>query len=204
MKCHRPLAALAVGIALGALVLQPGIAGAAGPGLRLQADAADAGTWRLQATVTGADGTAQSQVAVTFMAATEFFGERWVPIGNALTDTSGTATVIYTPTWNGEQRLVARVSGVEGADESEPIVIQISGALPAIASEPQSLPIVRAWALPIGVAVVVLVWIVLAFLFLSAVIGIARRPRPLQRLQSPPAVDGVQRAQSIEDGGSST
>ena len=203
MTRHQSLAALAVGIAFGALVLQPGIAGAAGPGVRLQADAADGGTWRLQATVTGADGTAQSQVAVTFMAATDFFGERWVPIGNALTDTSGTATILYTPTWNGEQRLVARVSGVEGADESEPIVIQVSGALPAIASEPQDLPIVRAWAVPIGAAVVVLVWIVMAFIFLSAAIGIARRPRSVPRSRSPPG-DGMQTVESTADGGSST
>jgi hypothetical protein len=201
MNRHRHLIQLAIGFAF-ALALQPGPVAAAGPAVQVQADPGDAGTWQLQATVTGADGKAQSQAAVTFVAATDFFGERWVPIGSALTDTSGRATVVYTPTWNGEQRLVARVSGVEGARASEPIVIEVSGALPGIASEPQDLPIVRAWALPIGVAVVVLVWLVLAFIFLSAVIGIARRPTTPTTSQPARGETGMQPVDSTANGGS--
>lgn len=204
MSRHRCLVFLSAGLALAALWAQPGSTRGADPPVTIEAAALDDGTWRLTSSVTASDGRALSQTAVTFTAATEFFGERWVPIGTAVTDTSGTASLVYRPTWNGAQTLVARTSGTDGPQTSEPITIEVTGALPGIAQEREDLPIVRAWALPIGVGVVVAVWVVLAFLFLSAVIGIARRPKHAQAIQGPPGVDARHPVESTADGGSRT
>lgn len=189
MSRHRWLAVLSVGLALSALLAQPEGTRGAEPPVTLEATALDDGTWRLTSSVRASDGGALSQIAVTFAAATEFFGERWVPIGMAVTDTSGTASLVYSPTWNGSQVLVARTSGNGGVQVSKPVSIEVNGALPGIAREREDLPIVRAWALPVGVGVVVAVWAVLAFLFLSAVIGIARRPTNTEAIPGP-APDG--------------
>jgi hypothetical protein len=197
---------MTMALALAALSVQAGAARAADPQVTVEAAAADDETWRLSAKVTADDGAARSQVSVTFSVATEFFGERWVPVGTAVTDTSGTASLIYTPSWNGAQTLVARASAPDGVQLSEPMVIDVIGALPAIAPEPDDLPLVRAWALPIGVAVVVAVWVVLALLFLSAVIGIARRsgPEPAPAFPAPPEADVRQSVNTPVDGGSRT
>lgn len=157
----------------------------------LEATVQDDGTWRLDATVLQSDGRGQSQVPVTFMARVDFFGERWIPVGTAVSDTTGTASLLYLPTWNGDQILVARAGG-EAAMSSAPVVIRISGALPGVPSEPEDLPIVRAWAIPVGAAVIVTVWIILAFLFLSAVVGIRRAREASQVLDGPSQVDGRQ------------
>jgi hypothetical protein len=197
---------MAMALALAALSVQANAALAADPQVTIAAVDADDGTWRLSAKVTDGDGAAQSQISVTFTAATVFFGERWVPLGTAVTDTSGTASLIYTPSWNGAQTLVARAGTPGGVRLSEPMVIDVIGALPGIALEPDDLPLVRAWALPIGVAVVVAVWVVLAFLFFSAVIGIARRsgPEPALAFPAPPEADVMETVEPTVHGGSST
>lgn len=205
MRPSPRLGGAAVALALTALLLGTQVAEAAEPAIRAQAEAMDDGSFRLSATVTTAEGRAQSQAPVTFLAATEFFGSRWVPVGTAVTDTSGTATIVYTPTWNGDQRLIARAASPQGALESQPVNIEVSGALPGVTTEPPDLPIVRAWALPIGVVVVLLVWLILGFLFLSAVIGIAR-PGPLSRVRHERASvpHAIQTAESQIDGGSNS
>jgi hypothetical protein len=205
MRRSPRLGAAAAALALSLLFLGASVADAAEPAIRAQAEAMGDGSFRLTAKVTTAEGGAQSQTLVTFLAATEFLGSRWVPVGTAVSDTSGTATVLYNPTWNGEQRLIARAAGPQGALESEPISIEVSGALPGVNTEPPDLPIVRAWALPIGVLVVVVVWLVLAFIFLSAVVGIARR-RPLSSVSEARAslTGAIQTAESPIDGGSSS
>jgi len=130
------------------------------------------GGWMLRATLTQG-GAVQSQQTVEFLQAVDFFGPRWIPLGNATTDTSGVASRLYSPTSNGVQRLVARHAALQSA----PVEITVVGAVPAIPREPADLPIVRAWALPIGAAVLVGVWLMLAAILLSAVIGISRSAR---------------------------
>jgi hypothetical protein len=202
---HRGVIRVLVACAAAAfLTLRPGIAEAAEPNVAVTATPADNGTWLLAARVSTPDGDAASQVSVTFTAATEFFGERWVPVGTAVTDTSGTASLIYTPTWNGAQTLVAVAAGADGTVASQPIVIEVRGAIAAVPAEPPALPIVRSWALPIGAAVVIAVWIVLAFPFLKAVVGIARRPALSTAFRSHSDVDGMRTVESTVDGGSRT
>lgn len=193
----------ALALAAIALLARPELTAAAGPEVAFSAEAADDGTWRLEATVVGADGSRLSQVPVTFVAATDFFGDRWVPLGSSVTSTSGTATLIYVPTSNGDQQIVARAATSEGSLESQPLVVHIDDAVPAVPVEGPDLPIVRAWALPIGIAVVLLVWMLLGGIFLYAVLGVARQPEVVQAPQRvPPRVDGLERVESRIDGGS--
>jgi hypothetical protein len=150
-------------------------AAAADPPARLEAVAEqdDDGVWMLRATLTRA-GVVQSGRTVEFLQQVDFFGERWVPLGTAVTDAAGSASLPYSPTWNGVQHLVARYEADDGRYESLPVEITVSGAIPAIPEEAPVLPIMRVWAFPVATVVLILVWLALAGILLGAVVGIAR------------------------------
>lgn len=169
------LAVMLVSTVAVALIV-PARAGAADPVSQLQVRAEPReDAWMLVATVTRA-GAAQSQAVVEFYQRVDFFGERWVPLGSALTDAAGVASRLYSPTANGEQVFVARHRAEDGLVESEPITISVSSAVPFHPHEEPVLPIVRALAFPVGLLVLVLVWLALVGILLRAVIGIARQP----------------------------
>lgn len=168
----------------------PGQVAAADPPARLQLEAKqqDDGSWILRATVTRG-GAVQSQETVKFLQLVDFFGERWVPLGTAVTDAGGAASRLYSPTSNGVQHLVARFAAGDGTFDSGPVEITVSRAMPAIPEEEPILPVVRTWAFPVGAAILFLVWLVLAVIFLRAVIGIAR-PTPAQATSDFPPLEG--------------
>ena len=198
-----PLVILTLLLATAAQMARPDASLAAGPDVELTAEAAGDGGWTLQARVTGADGSALSQMDVTFVMATDFFGDRWIPLGTSVTSTSGAATFAYAPTSTGDQYIVARAATSEGSRDSRALVIHVDAAVPAVPAERAALPIVRAWALPIGIGVVVLVWIVLGAIFVSAVLGIARQPSGVDERR--PVISPTDRLETLEsraDGGS--
>jgi hypothetical protein len=175
----RPTTVMALALALAAILLvslaTPAAVAAADPPaqLRLEVQPGDDGSFTLRATLTRA-GAVQSQETIGFFQFVDFFGERWVPIGTAVTDAAGVASRPYSPTSNGNQELIARYADVDGTVASDPFEITVSGAVPAIPAEPPVLPVVRAWAFPVGAAVLFVVWLLLAVILLRAVIGIAR------------------------------
>jgi hypothetical protein len=150
-------------------------AAAADPPARLEvvAEQGDDGSWMLRAALTRG-GLVQSGQTVKFLQRVDFFGERWVPLGTAVTDAAGFASLLYSPTSNGVQRLLARYEAGDGRYESQLVEITVSGAIPAIPEEAPALPIMRVWAFPVATAVLLLVWLALAGILLGAVIGIAR------------------------------
>jgi len=168
--CVLSISALAL-----ASLATPGPVAAVDPPPRLQFETEhrDDGTWMLRATLTRG-GAVQSQETIEFLQRVDFFGERWVPVGTAVTDAAGIASRLYSPTSNGVQQLIARFAASDGTFDSDPFEITVSRAVPAIPQEPQVLPVVRAWAFPVGAAILVLVWLALAVIFLRAVIGVAR------------------------------
>jgi hypothetical protein len=159
--------------------------------LEIEAEPREEGAWMLRATLTRA-GAVQSQASVGFFQQVEFFGDRWVPLGTAVTDAAGVASRLYSPTSNGDQLLVARFQADDGVVESERVGITVSGAVPFHPPEEPILPIVRAWAFPVGFVILVLVWLALAGILLRAVIGIART-QPVETRQpdrqSPPSME---------------
>jgi sugar lactone lactonase YvrE len=50
-------------------------------------------------------------VPVTFYVVTDVFGERLMKVGDALSDATGAASVLYRPTWDGDHTVVARFAG---------------------------------------------------------------------------------------------
>lgn len=133
------------------------------------------------------DGSAVAGVPVTFYVVTYVFGERLMKVGEALSDATGTASVLFQPTWEGDITAVARFAG--NADHP---AVQTSFEFEAKEAvslwEPAEfgLDSVRRW-LPVGVGIVILaVWGVLGYALATAVIGIpaaageAPAPQPLQ------------------------
>ena len=192
---------VACALAAGALVmasfatLTPVAAGEPPPRLEVAAEQEDDGSWMLRATLTRG-GLVQSGQTVEFLQQVDFFGERWVPLGTAVTDAAGFASLPYSPTSNGVQRLVARYEAGDGRYESPAVEITVSGAIPAIPEEAPALPIMRVWAFPVATVVLLLVWLALAGILLGAVIGIARS-RPGLATHGAPAGRGANRGDSI-------
>lgn len=157
---------------------------AADPPARLQtgAEQRDDGSWMLRATLTRG-GAVQSQQAVEFLQQVDFFGDRWISLGSAVTDSAGVAARLYSPTANGLQHLIARLAADDGTFDSEVFDITVSGAVPVLPKEEAILPIVKRWAFPVGAAVLFLVWVALAVIFFRAVIRIAR-PTSAQAMSS--------------------
>jgi hypothetical protein len=190
----RPTTIVAVAVMLAGIVLaslaNPRPVAAIDPPaqLRLEVEPSDDGSFTLRATLTRAGGVL-SQETVEFLELVDFFGERWVPIGSGVTDAAGVASRRYSPTSNGHQELIARYAGADGTVDSDRFEITVSGADPAIPAEPPVLPVVRAWAFPVGAAVLFLVWLLLAVILLRAVVGIARPPE-MQAIGSPPPPSG--------------
>lgn len=168
------LAAIVGSAALAGLAFPARVDAADPPGqLQMAAEPREDGTWMLAAGLTS-DGAPQSQVEVQFFEQVNFFGDRWVPLGTAVTDAAGVASWLYSPTSDGDQVLVARSMAEGGRVESDPVTITVSGAVPFHPPEEPLLPVVRALAFPVGLVILVLVWLTLAGIFLRAVIGIAR------------------------------
>jgi len=154
----------------------PTPAAAADPPAQLQVEVQEQGDgyWTLRATLTRG-GALQTGQSVDFYQIVDFFGERRVPLGTAVTDAAGVASRIYSPTSNGAQHILARYSAADGTFESDPFEITVSGAVPVIPEEGPVLPIVQGLAFPVGAAVLALVWLALAFILLRAVVGVSRR-----------------------------
>jgi len=170
---------------------------AADPPARLEvvAEQEDDGSWMLRAMLTRG-GLVQSGQPVEFRQQVDFFGERWVYLGTAVTDAAGFASLRYSPTSNGVQRLVARYEAGDVRYESPAVEITVSGAIPAIPEEAQALPIMRVWAFPVATVVLLLVWLALAGILLGAVIGIAQS-RPGRETHGAPAGRGASRGDSM-------
>lgn len=154
----------------------PARVAAADPPARLQVDVQDRGDgyWTLSATLTRG-GAIQTGQTVEFYQVLDFFGERRVPLGSAVTDAAGVASRTYSPTSNGAQQILARYSADDGTVESDLFEINVSGAEPVIPEEGPILPIIQTWAFPVGAAVLVLVWLALAVIFFRAVLRIRRQ-----------------------------
>jgi hypothetical protein len=143
------------------------------------------GTWLVQARCAGIAGEAVSGHAVKFTTTVEFLGTRRVVIGTAISDASGLAELVYRPTWNGRQLIVATTAGASGTEiVSSAIAIDVTGATSPLPAEETQLPLLRAWSLPVGALIVGGVWATLLGLFAAVLIGIRRAGR------RPDAVDG--------------
>lgn len=144
-------------------------------GVFLEARPLEDGAWQLQARVVDASGQPIGGQDVLFTVAVDFLGSRNIVLGSAQTDVAGKATLRYRPTWNGLHALAAQAVDADGTvSVTGQSSIQVDGVDPPVARDPQSLPTMRAWAVPVAALVVAAVWLLLGFLFVAAVIGVRR------------------------------
>jgi hypothetical protein len=129
---------------------------------------------------------------VTFYVVTDVFGERLIKVGDALSNATGAASVLYRPTWDGDQTVVARFAGSGNCPATQTsFSFGAQGTVSPWQPAQFGLEPVRQW-LPMAVGVAVLTLLAtLCFCFVMAttVIGIpaaaARTPA-----REPLSIDG--------------
>ncbi|HET9476022.1 MAG TPA: hypothetical protein VFP63_00895 [Dehalococcoidia bacterium] len=119
------------------------------------------------------EGSAVAGVPVTFYVVTDVFGERLMQVGDALSDATGTASILFEPTWEGEVTAVARFAGnADHAAAQTSFEFESEEAVSLWEPAEFGLDPVRRW-LPVGVAIVIFaVWGVLGYALATAVLGI--------------------------------
>ena len=115
---------------------------------------------------------------VNFYIVTTVFGERLMKVGEALSDASGTVSVVYRPTWTGDHTVVAHFNGASGYAEAETSFhFDATVAEPAYERPEFGLAPIRR-ALPFAVGIVVLVvWGSLGFALVNTVMGVRSSAR---------------------------
>jgi sugar lactone lactonase YvrE len=119
------------------------------------------------------DGAPVAGVPVTFYVVTNVFGERLMKVGDALSNATGAASVLYRPTWDGDQTVVARFAG-SGAYSATQTSFSFSAQGTVSPWQPAQFGLepVRQW-LPLAVGVAVLALLAtLGFVLATTVIGI--------------------------------
>lgn len=112
---------------------------------------------------------------VEFEMAADFFGTRQVSLGTVNTDATGTATIVYQPTWDGTYDFTANFNG----DGNHPAVqitktITYSGPVPQYSPAPVAFKPVRVWITPMIYAGVGLFWLFVIFVGIRTLRGIYR------------------------------
>lgn len=127
---------------------------------------ADAGgPVRLTATLTGADGRPLGKEEIRFRQASDVFGAKapYVPIGTAVTDGKGVASITYKSTVAGQQRFAAAYAGdARAGAATAATVVTVRTAYPAYAAAPpKGLEHVGSVTVDVLLAVVAAVWLTL-------------------------------------------
>lgn len=185
---------LSVLMALGAaLITGGGVALASGPQQGMEptlvaasATAEEGGLVAVSVQFADADGQAYSGQEVSFFLQTDFLGQDQVLLAKGATDETGTARHSYAPTWDGTQRVVARLAETGGNQAMETTVIfDVSGLGNPYVPEPPALGRLRSWTPVIVGATVVMVWAVLAVVSIRTVRGIRAGARTPEAVRGP-------------------
>lgn len=110
---------------------------------------------------------------VTFYILTDVFGERLMKVGEATSDMSGTAAILYQPTWDGDHTVVVRFAGTDdyGPTQTSYHFQAVDSISPYEPAE-FGLESVRRW-LPVAVGLAVLaVWGSLGYALATTALGI--------------------------------
>jgi hypothetical protein len=128
--------------------------------------------------VQGGSGNGAESVAF-FVVTTQFGQDQNVPIGSAKIEADGTASIIYTPTWSGEQQFVARLTGSPAANAPTAtahyrVTADALGPLYAAANPPRPFAFLGHLFIGALLTIVVLVWLTLIVTLLVVVRGLPR------------------------------
>lgn len=129
----------------------------------------------IPARLTDAEGNPLGNAPVDFSVSTDFFGERPAELGTVVTDATGTATLVYEPTWEGTHEITASYGGDATHAASETTsTVDVSGPFPRYAPESMRLEALQRWAPAGAILLATTVWALLAFVAVRTMSGIAR------------------------------
>ena len=133
----------------------------------------------LRAELKTTDGKPVTNQSVSFSQAVDLFGPREAALGEAKTDSTGLAALLYQPAQSGKQTINVSFAGGEGyAPSKTSSAIEVASVVPIFESQEEPLPLaqIRPW-LPIGLGgVVAAAWIVLLGVLLSTIRQIRNAP----------------------------
>ena len=110
---------------------------------------------------------------VSFYVLTTVFGERLMKVGQVLTDATGVAAIAYTPSWEGDHTVVARLPGNGSGDPVQTsFQFDALGPVPLHENALFGLEPIRAWLPAVVGAAVLAVWAILGLVMLRAFVGI--------------------------------
>src|SRR3990172_3093313 len=126
---------------------------------------------------------------VTFYIVTTVFGERLMKVGEALSDASGTVSVVYRPTWTGDHTVVAHFDSASGYAAAETSFHFDATVAESAYERPEFglAPIRRGLPFAVGMAALI-VWGSLGFALVNPVMGVrpaARTAPALSPVQAP-------------------
>lgn len=134
----------------------------------------------LMATLTDADDKPVGDALLRFYVETDAFGPRLMKVGEAHTDTTGVASVPFSPTWVGENKVtVIYPGGTSYSTSRAEGLFQAVGPVKVHANAEFGIQTVRDWAPLVAFALVIAVWATL-ILVLFRTFRAMRRIRPAQ------------------------
>ncbi len=129
----------------------------------------------IPARLTDAEGNPLGNQPVDFFVSADFFGERPAKLGTVVTDATGTATLVYEPTWAGAHEITASFDGdATHAAAEATSTIDVSGPFPQYVPESMRLEALQRWAPAGAILLAVTVWALLAFVAIRTMSGITR------------------------------
>ncbi len=109
-----------------------------------------------------------------FFVTTDFFGNRPVNIGQAVTDATGTASVAYQPRWEGAHVITVRFQGnAKYASAETSLTTEVTGPVWTYTSEKAGLYSVGGWVLLTAGLLFLVVWGILLVIIIRLVRGIS-------------------------------
>ena len=144
------------------------------------------GQYLLTAILTTQDGKPVNNVTVSFYEQAQLLGTREALLGTVVTDSTGSATIVYQPAQTGSKTVIARFAGTDGlAPANITEKVDVSTAVPPFSSKPLPFSQISEY-LGVGIGLLVVVtWLILLRVLVGAILGVrgaaSRRP-PAGRL----------------------
>lgn len=145
------------------------------PTVTLDTTAGQKGAVVLTATVRDGDGKVISDADVRFYVQADFFAKRGALIGEGTTDTTGSVSVSYVPTWTGTNQFSAKFTGADGNPVTGQANFDVAKVQPIQAKAPEEIPLVRQGTALLAVVATAGVWLLMLTVIFRVGFGVKRQ-----------------------------
>lgn len=167
--------ALVTVLCLGPAALAVGAPAPQPTSLTLATNVLAGGEVSVSARLTDAAGKAVGNQPLHFTIMADFMGKQAVPIDTGVTDTTGTASVTYTPIWVGAHEFRASFAGTSAFQEGKGSTsIQLSTAAPVYKPTNPELTLIRKVMAAASVTILLTVWATILGVMVRVGIGLGR------------------------------